>query len=85
MIAREKRLLADSSEVFKIIGGVLGNLQKIKKNLDKKEKKEIKKLGREMEKLARMSVTGLNFIEINQDVSVQAVRVSCFTGTRVYY
>ena len=64
IIARDKKLLADSSEVFKIIGGVLVNLQKIKRTLNKKEGKEMMKLGKEMDKLAKMSVTGMNYIEI---------------------
>ena len=64
-IAREKRLLADSAKIFEIIGGTIINLQKIKKNLGGKEKK---RLGKEMEKLARMSVTGLNYLEINQEI-----------------
>ena len=67
-LAREKKLLADSAEVFKIIGGTLINLQKIKKALGEKEKKEMTKLGKEMDKLAKMSVTGMNYIEINQEV-----------------
>ena len=60
--AREKKLIVDSSEIFKIVGRVITNLEKLKRNYNKR------KLTREIKKLADMSVTGMNYIEINQDI-----------------